>query len=126
MYCSDHYTAAEIKDIKEVQESVLGPVSAMTEDKATRQSDGSYHGGIAYECSPEANFVKNTPRSYSLGPTFQDRPQIQGPPVGAKLYGRGDQMAHGKMRFNLLRVRYLCVSLGFNTNLAYRLARNTE
>lgn len=83
---SASFSPGLIERAERVRELCIGEESACSYDKPSC-TPGHYEGGIRFERSKRAVNVRNAPRCYPVGPTFQKQRSLHAPGVGSKLDG---------------------------------------
>jgi hypothetical protein len=68
----------------EARKNAFGPLEEMSPSKPIRQLDGTYRGGLLVERSDRAANVKDAPRAYTLGISYEVQPNLHGPAPGNK------------------------------------------
>ena len=79
----DVLSSESITALDKARDEALGPREDRTSDAATF-SNGTYHGGIAFERSARAIKVQNA-RCYNMGISYQQQPSLNAPCAGGKL-----------------------------------------
>lgn len=89
--------------MNKARDQALGSRKDRRRAAATRQKDGSYKGGVAFERHMRAKPVYHGGRAYTLSASLQKRKQAVSPASTSKLMGEPDE--HLIMRNSLLKVR---------------------